>query len=289
MSTLDFYNSNEAANAFRTSRATIINSNSSDQDEHELLKKRFSSLGIPVLNVREFNEITSRSPESFDVVGLLGDPRKLHVVSKPNSASETRIAFVPSLRYGDCPKYLQIADAAVHCKAETKNGDGCFDVTFRFFESIIVPSMLNIDLADVRSIARGIGLAFNDSDDSSDGIIARFPHPRRLARSALLHFNCTEDVTLREVYTISKAFAWRKPEEFDERTAREDSADSTKFLRKLNVKMGIRVRPILQPSGIGNDGGINQKRISMTAILFGIQRRHFPFKAFGLQDLDRSD
>ena len=135
--------------------------------------------------------------------------------------------------------------------------------------------MLNIDLADVKRIAKGVGLAFNVSEVDHRKIVSMLPDQCLVASSAVLHFSCREDVRLQEVYSISKSIALKKGLAGINPVV-NGHQDAKKVIRKVNVKMGIRM--------VDNDGynevadapfdsrskKVDSKRISMTAILFGI-------------------
>ena len=141
--------------------------------------------------------------------------------------------------------------------------------------------MLNVDVADVKRIAKGIGFAFNLSDDDHKKIIAMLPKDCFVARSAILHFSCKDDVRLREIYSIGKSIALKKGLASNDSQLTSHS-DARKIIRKVNVKMGIRIigdNHEVEKEDCGNSAIShnntqiafhNEKRISMTAILFGI-------------------
>ncbi len=250
------------------------------------------------LNVRIFSvlEMTPAgmsdlvSSPDYDVVGLIGEADEFDFPRKKSSGSsrfrlktngvesESQrendsivLAFAPSTQFKDVKKYLKIADAIVFCDASGRNwSQEMSKVIYHFFESLVVPSMLNIDLADVKHIAKGIGLAFSITDDSNNKIIARLPKSCLVARSALLHFSCDPDVRLKEVYSISKAIALKKGiSNFDSQI--NSHADAKRLIRKVNVKMGIRIRNAnKRESPVAGPALTDGKRISLTAILFGL-------------------
>jgi hypothetical protein len=259
-----------------------------------VLGQQFLPLNVHIFSVLEMTQSGMSdlvSSLDYDVVGLIGKADEFDFVRKKgggsgssrlhlrtNEAESQRdlesivLAFAPSTQFGDVKKDLKIADAIVFCDASGKNWQQDMSkVIYHFFESLVVPSMLNIDLADVKHIAKGIGLAFSIADDTNNRIIAKLPKSCLVARSALLHFSCYPDVRLKEVYSISKAIALKKGiSNFDSQI--NTHADAKKLIRKVNVKMGIRIRngnkkELSVPSSALTGEG---KRISLTAILFGL-------------------
>ncbi|MHB8566539.1 MAG: hypothetical protein ACYC7D_09585 [Nitrososphaerales archaeon] len=170
--------------------------------------------------------------EGYDIVGVAGNvapndlPRKWGRV----------LAFQPLTKLEEAKKLLRRVDSAILCEGSEAL------VAYHFFESLLIPSLLNIDLADVKNMARGIGLSFHVSGGDGDEVTSKLPGKSYLAKSALLHFSCSEDVTLKEVYQISATLA----------------KDDQRGIRKINIKIGLRV---------DNSGA---ERIRMTAILFGL-------------------
>lgn len=284
----------------------ISDSTLSHDQIHNTLTQMFLSLNVRIFSVLEMTQGGMNdliSSQAYDVVGLIGEAQEFDFVRRKNNpAPSTRLrlgntstieretqqgdnssivlAFAPNAYFRDVKSYLRIADAVVLCDAVSKNWLlQVSEVVYRFFESLVVPSMLNIDLADVKRIAKGIGLAFNLSDDNSKKIINRLPKSCLVARSALLHFSCHPDVRLREVYSVSKAIALKKGiSEADPQI--NTHADAKKVIRKVNVKMGIRIidgtrkeagYPSFAP---GKSESVekeeNRKRISLTAVLFGL-------------------
>jgi hypothetical protein len=273
-------------------------SNVSNEEIHDALTRLFVPLNARIVSVQEMTQagisdlLTS---QAYDVVGLIGEASEFdfvlrrkgvgysprlrlrggNVESDLQRESESIIlAFAPNFYFKDVKNYLKISDAVVFCDVTERDWpQEIAKVVYHFFESLVVPSMLNIDIADVKHIAKGIGLAFNISDDSNKKIIARLPKSCLVARSALLHFSCDPDVHLKEVYSISKAIALKKGiADFDLQI--NTHADAKKVIRKVNVKMGIRIRDRIKKEF----GAItpscpaltDSKRISLTAILFGL-------------------
>jgi hypothetical protein len=299
-----------ASTQIRPTRVAILHgsrvsgSDLTDEDIHTALVRLFAPLNARVFSVEEMTQagisdlLTS---QAYDVIGLIGEASEFDfVVRRKNTSpsyssspsSKTRLkasnveleiqresesiilAFAPNLYFKDVKNYLKISDAVVFCEIGEKDWPlEIAKVVYHFFESLVIPSMLNIDLADVKRIAKGIGLAFNISEDSNRKIIARLPKSCLVARSALLHFSCDPDVHLKEVYSISKAVALKKGiTDFDPQISTH--ADAKKLIRKVNVKMGIRIRgrnraefgEEITSSSVLSDS----KRISLTAILFGL-------------------
>ncbi len=275
----------------------------SSDEIHEALTRLFLPLNVRIFSTLEMTQSGMSdliSSPSYDVVGLVGEADEFAFVrrkssgfsrfkfnksieesSSSSSSSEFRrdstpivLAFAPSSQFEDARSFLGLADAIVFCDASGKKWVQEMSlVLYHFFESLIVPSMLNIDLADVKHIAKGIGLAFNISEDTNNKIISRLPKSCLVARSALLHFSCQPDVRLREIYSVSKAVALKKGiPNFDPEI--NTHADAKKLIRKVNVKMGIRIRNGNR-RGVGDQrqlGALTEekKRISLTAILFGL-------------------
>ncbi len=236
----------------------------------------FSPLGIRVLaasSLQEQEKMDSSRLYDFDVVGLIGAPREFSFLRsfRPRSEGPIVLAFAPKTQFGFSKRYLRISDAVVLCESSRNDWfSEISNVIFHFFESLVVPSLLNIDIADVKNIARGIGLAFNESDDLPTGIISRLPDSCLVARSALLHFSCAEEVKLREIYSISKTIAMKQGVELTETDLQTDK-DAMKLIRRVNVKMGIRIREGLRSAVESRlQPQVETGRISMTAILFGI-------------------
>lgn len=295
----------------RPTRVAILHgSGHTERQVHAELEGRFRSIGANVFSSSEMTQagmydlITSRA---YDVVGLIGEPREFDIplrggswsiakttstvssVARGAAADEASgnsiiLAFAPNSHFQDARAYLKIADAVVLCNVPEGNWVvKVSEVAYRFFESLVVPSMLNIDLADVKHIARGIGLALSLSDDNHRKIIERLPKTCLVARSALLHFSCDPDVRLREVYAISKAIALKKGISSSGGDPQINThADAKKIIRKVNVKMGIRMisEPTtgngvssitsVESSEMGNQSEKESKRICLTAIFFGL-------------------
>ena len=122
--------------------------------------------------------------------------------------------------------------------------------------------MLNIDIADVKRIAKGIGLALTFEDDDQERLVARLPRESMIARSALLHFKCADDVSLKEIYSISKSITVKNGINAEDPRITSHMG-AKKLIRRINVKLGIRVIK----NQICNEFTV--KRINLVAILFG--------------------
>jgi hypothetical protein len=237
------------------------------------IRRKFSAIGIKVFAVSPNFDPLSSEFLDCDILGLIGSPKSFTKLRSLRARPEGPIllAFASKSLFEHARSFLKISDAVVLC--ETTNVDWINDVSdlvFHFFESLVVPSLLNIDIADVRNIAKGIGLAFNEADDNAKDIISRLPASCLVARSALLHFSCTDEVKLREIYSISKSIAMKQGIDLPEEELRTH-ADARKLIRRVNVKMGIRIRETPRSESWSRSPYIQKsRRISLTAILFGI-------------------
>lgn len=220
------------------------------------MKSTFADLRIELFSEAELKR---RTVEDFDMVGIIGDPSRSQLRTLVRAKETTLIAFQPQDRLSYAKELLPGVDSVVLC--DLADGDPLSSVTtvvYHFLESLVIPSLLNIDLADVHSIAKGIGLSIHISGKDSDEIISKLPRSSYLARSALLHFSCADDVSLKEIYDVSKALMIKREKsreidlqpEFDSRT-----------YRRVNVKIGLRVM---------EDQVEPYRRISLTAMMFGI-------------------
>ena len=240
----------------------------------------FSPLGVGVYPASELNQADFAnlvSSGTLDVIALVGESQDFDSTRRARSDKDPIVlSFAPTSKFKNKKKYLEISDALVLCNEEGKSRElKVFEIVYHFFESLLIPSMLNIDLADVKRIAKGVGLAFNVSEDDHRKIVSMLPDQCLVARSAVLHFSCREDVRLQEVYSISMSIALKKGLAGINPVV-NGHQDAKKVIRKVNVKMGIRM--------VDNDGynevadapfdsrskKVDSKRISMTAILFGI-------------------
>jgi hypothetical protein len=253
--------------------------------------KRMSEIGVPVFSPSQFEDYASKGLADFDIVGLVGSYQQLRSIQDTEvriKSSQSRIAFLELNDYrAEEKEFVQISDAAVCCNSEfTRRNDEknrlsyCYDVIFHFFESLTFPSLLNIDVSDVKNIARGFGFALCLEEDRPEQIVERIPEICCGARAALLHFNCSEDVTLKEVYSISKAIARRREEKYQYLLDQDANPEQKKLFRKMNLKMGIRIDEGDEFSSPGGnlagetiDRSLSKvRRIRMTGIFFGIRR-----------------
>jgi cell division GTPase FtsZ len=214
----------------------------------------------------EINDLAFSS--GYDVLGLVGIANEFTEILKrkgavrwrsPDKENSTTILAFESDSSVDAKQYLKISDAVVFCLAAKES---TLLVPFHLFSSLTIPSMLNIDLADLRKIAKGIGLSFNDSDNDSEKLIARLPKACFVAKAALLHFSCKDDVKLKEIYDVSRAIALKRAGSAQEEQINNISpSEVKKLVRKVNIKMGIRMV---------DQATFDVDRISLTAVLFGI-------------------
>jgi hypothetical protein len=176
--------------------------------------------------------------------------------------------------------FLKNHDAVIACKTEASKGDlEIAHMAYQMLQAFSVPSLLNIDFADLKAIAKGVGFAFNLAADDPMEIISKLPSSCFEARSGLQHFSCSANVSLNEVYEISKTIARNR-----RKIAQQNPGQyphSPKYFRKMNLKMGMRIRPDFEHRAgdflsLGNSE-LNfvelfhcQKRIELTTILFGL-------------------
>ncbi|MFI5420693.1 MAG: hypothetical protein ACHQ1H_06965, partial [Nitrososphaerales archaeon] len=152
-------------------------------------------------------------------------------------------------------------NAGIICHGVATPTEALSTAVFHFYESLTLPSLLNIDLADVDSIAGGIGISFNEVGNSSEDIIGKLPKESYIAKSALLHFSCVKNVTLEEVYKITKTISARKLAYlYPNYVAKNEK----KLYKRIKLKMGLRVVDEIPERS-------KRPRISLTAILFGIK------------------
>ena len=277
--------------------SSFADSNLQHGEVHDSLTLLFSPLNVRVFSVLELGGAGMRdllSSQAYDVIGLVGEANEFDALKKTGVSGfpshedslddnvSIVLSFTPRTHFKDSKKYLNFSDALVLCETTGRNWHlEVSRIVYRLFESLVVPSMLNIDLADVKRIAKRVGFAFNLSDDDHEKIITMLPKDCFVARSAILHFSCKDDVRLREIYSISKSIALKKGlAETDQRLF--SHSDARKTIRRVNVKMGIRI--IGDSYGVEKEVSENpkissadypgvfrdEKRISMTAILFGI-------------------
>jgi hypothetical protein len=204
------------------------------------------------------------SREDFGILGLLGDRALDGSLKYLEEFDCLKIGFFPEgSRLESIRRSLKHLNACIICHGARNPREALTKTVFYFYESLTLPSLLNIDLADVQSIAEGIGISFNVAGNSSKEIIAKLPKESFIARSALLHFSCKKNVTLEEVYKVSKAVSVKKTAPLYLPSSRRSQPDVRKVYKRINIKMGLRVAEDYYETA-------ERPRISLTAILFGI-------------------
>jgi hypothetical protein len=246
----------EEQKIFRSVRAVIVYDKKSVNPKVLFsLENVYSPINVQMVPAERL-DIELLNGRDYDVIGVLGQSALDTCRSSLLELSCLKIGFYPE-RTAPARGSLKYLTAAVTCLGGTTPAELLRSTVFHFYESLTLPSLFNIDLADVRSIARGSGLSFNVSGDTSEGVISRLPPQCFVAQSALLHFTCEKTVTLDEVYTISKRISARKnPGPFKV----AGDTDKAKLYKRIRLKMGLRV---------SREEDI--PRISLTGILFGTQ------------------
>lgn len=256
---------------FRSVRAAIVYERSVVKSAEKFsLESLYSPINVRLISSEELPSILG---DEFDVIGVLGQSTLESVKTYLEDFPCLKIGFYPQdwlvSSFDHRRASLRYITAAVACLGSSSLFDLLRTTVFHFYESLTLPSLLNIDLADVESIAHGVGVSFNVSGDSSGEIIGGLPPQCYISRSALLHFTCKRDVTLEEVYRISKMISTRNaPEPF----ISDDPNDHIKMYKRIRLKMGLRI----SPSGEGSFEG-KVPRISLTGILFGLREFQISF------------
>lgn len=221
-------------------------------------EKQFREINVELIS----SERVSLLQNDFGILGFLGSEAAIQSSSFIENFDCLKIGFYPD--NGDLDslrRSLKDLSAGIICRGVTSPTDALSTTVFHFYESLTLPSLLNIDLADVDSIAGGIGISFNIVGNSSENIIKRLPKESYIAKSALLHFSCLKNVTLEEVYKITKTISARKLAYlYPNYIAKNEK----KMYKRIKLKMGLRVVDESQEKTI-------RSRISLTAILFGIK------------------
>jgi len=256
---------------FRSVRAAIVYERSViKSSERFSLESLYSPINVQLISSEKLPSVID---DDYDVIGVLGQPSF--------ETSKTYLEDFGCLKIGFYPQDLFMSSfelrraslryltATVTCPGSSSLVDLLKTTVFHFYESLTLPSLLNIDLADVESIAHGVGLSFNVSGDSSEEVIGRLPPQCYTARSALLHFTCKKDVTLEEVYKISKIISTRKTAE---PFISDNPNDQIKIYKRIRLKMGLRI----SQAGEGSFPG-KIPRISLTGVLFGLKESQFSF------------
>lgn len=246
---------------FRSVRACIVyDSESVKSSDMGSLEKIYTPINVRLLSAKKL-DLELGSGSDYDVIGVLGQSALNASKSSLNDFTCLKVGFYPE---GSQPARgsLGYLTASVACLGSRSLSELLRTTVYHFYESLTLPSLLNIDLADVESIAHGQGLSFNVTGDTTEGVISRLPAQCFLARSALLHFTCEKSVTLEEVYRISKRISVRK----SQGPFIVADSNQAKLYKRIRLKMGLRVsREVRIP------------RISLTGILFGIKEESLQF------------
>lgn len=246
---------------FRSVRAGIIYDRSTiNKSDLSSIEKLYNPINVQAIST---DRLASLLDVDFDIIGLLGQSALEGSKNFLPDFNCLKIGFYSAGTHSNVPKSsLNYLTAAITCLGTRSLNESVKTTVYHFYESLTLPSLLNIDLADVQSIARGVGISFNESGDSSPEIIGRLPEECYYAKSALLHFTCERNVTLEEVYKISKIISTRKSME---PFIAESPSDQIKIYKRIRLKMGLRIAQ-------NEVKAKNGPRISLTGILFGIKR-----------------
>jgi len=244
---------------FRSVRAGIIYDRTDfNKSELDSIEKSYRRINVELIPSEKLENLE----DDFGILGILGQ--------RPLRSSGESIENFSCLKVGFHPdggtleplrRSLRQVNAAIICLGSKTLLQSLSSTVYHFYESLTLPSLLNIDLADVESIAGGIGISFNEVGDSSEEIISHLPPECYLAKSALLHFSCEPNVTLEEVYRISKMISTRKAAS---PFVHNRTPDQIKIYKRIRLKMGLRIAQVSRESNI-------IPRISLTGILFGIR------------------
>lgn len=246
-----------ADGVFRTIRAILAyDSDDSGKGPEKPLKDAFSGINVNVLSLDELQN----SDKEYDVLGLLYHNPLSNRLSLPVAPGSIKIGFYYGKDLKSPRKTSKKLDATIICLGSLTRESALQNTIFHFFESLTLPSLLNIDLSDLRSIATGMGLSFHYEANTSTEIVNKLHSEIFAAKSALLHFTCSRDVTLQELYSISKRVTLRSTTNSQVAIKRE--IDS---YRRMNLKMGVRVLGTAESRLLSK-----RARIALTAILFGI-------------------
>ena len=249
---------------FRSVRAAIIYDRSTIKTaEIPRFEHLYNPINVELIPTEKF----ASSKRELDIIGILGQSALDLSNAFLSDFNCLKIGFYSiETEMSERNRSPKLLTAAITCLGSKSLADSLRTTVYHFYESLTLPSLLNIDLADVESIARGMGLSFNLTGDSSEDIIARLPSQSYVARSALLHFTCARNVTLEEVYRISKAISTRR---FAGSFVSENpNGNQIKMYKRIRLKMGLRISPGREINGTNS-------RISLTGILFGLKSQHF--------------
>lgn len=221
-------------------------------------ERQFAEINVELIS----SERISLFQNDFGILGFLGS----RAVARSSPFLEMfdclKMGFYPDSGGLDSVKRSpEELRAGIICRGITSAQEALATAVFHFYESLTLPSLLNIDLADVDSIAGGLGISFNVVGNTSEDIIRKLPKESYFAKSALLHFSCVKTVTLEEVYKVTKTISARKLAYLYPNYA---SKNEKKLYKRIKLKIGLRVV---------DETAVKAKRprISLTAILFGIK------------------
>ncbi|MDA4131409.1 MAG: hypothetical protein OK457_11615 [Thaumarchaeota archaeon] len=244
---------------FRSVHAGLIYDKTDlEKNALQLAERKFGEINVELISSDRLFELR----DDFGILGVLGNRGATRASDRLDSLNCLKIGFYSGNGSLDAVRRsLKHLSASIICHRSKSLSEALASTVFHFYASLTLPSLLNIDLADVESIADGIGVSFNESGNSSDEIIEKLPRESYVAKSALMHFSCQKDVTLEEVYKITKTISLRKLADLYQIYAHPGEK---KLYKRTKLKMGLRVTDESESSS-------KKPRISLTAILFGIK------------------
>ncbi|HXQ92864.1 MAG TPA: hypothetical protein VN739_07635 [Nitrososphaerales archaeon] len=244
---------------FRSVRAGVIYDKTEfEKSELDSIERLYRQINVELIPGEKLGGLE----DEFGILGMLGQRALRGSRESIENFNCLKVGFYPeggSLE--PLRKSLKLVNAAIICLGSKSPIQSLSSTVYHFYESLTLPSLLNIDLADVESIAGGIGISFNESGDSSEDVISQLPPECYVAKSALLHFSCSRNVTLEEVYRISKMISTRKA---ISPLVHSQTQDQIKMFKRIRLKMGLRIAQNAAEGKI-------IPRISLTGILFGIR------------------
>jgi hypothetical protein len=244
---------------FRSVRAGVIYDKTEfEKVELARIEKMYREINVDLISIEKLGNIEN----NFGILGILGEMALRGAIEIIGNFDCLKIGFYPEVgSLQPLRKSLKYVSAAIICLGAKSSIQSLPNAVYHFYESLTLPSLLNIDLADVESIAEGIGTSFNESGDSSEEVISHLPPECYLAKSALLHFSCSRNVTLEEVYRISKVISTRKGAA---PFVSYQTPEQIKMYKRIRLKLGLRIAQ-------NSPNGTEIPRISLTGILFGIR------------------